>query len=71
MPHKQARPLSKEEREERARLRAEDGAIATAEYHAATRATIARIDVLRRQRLAKEARERTRQRTAPAAQSAR
>jgi hypothetical protein len=57
MPRKHLRTTNKDDRERRARERAEEGAIATAEYNAAAQATIARIAVLRRKRLAKEARE--------------
>ena len=57
MHRKDSQPLSKADREERARQRVEDGAIATAEYHAAAQAAITRIAVLRRQRLARQARE--------------
>jgi hypothetical protein len=61
LPRKPLRSMSKNEREERARQRAEEGALATAEYHAAAQATIARIAVLRRKRLAQEARVKARE----------
>jgi hypothetical protein len=57
MPRKHPPAPGKEDRERRARKRAAEGAIAAAEYHAAAQATIARIAVLRRKRLAKEAHE--------------
>jgi hypothetical protein len=56
MPRKHPRTTDKDERARRARERAEEGAIATAEYQAAAQATIDRIAVLRKKRLAKEAR---------------
>ena len=56
MPRKPVRMLSSEDRAQRARERAQEGAIAAAEYHAAARAAVARIPELRRQRLAKAAR---------------
>jgi len=57
MPRRETLSAGRAAREARARRRAEEGAIATAEYHAAAQAAIARIAVLRRKRLAKEARE--------------
>jgi hypothetical protein len=57
MPRKHPRTTHKDERERRARERAEEGAIAMAEYQAAAQAAVARIAVLRRKRLAKAARE--------------
>jgi hypothetical protein len=58
MPHRRPlRSLSSQEREERARERAREGAIATAEYNAAVQAAIARIPELRRKRLARAKRE--------------
>jgi len=59
MPRKHPPAPGKEDRERRARERAKEGAIATAEYQAAAQAAIARIAVLRRKRLAKEAHEAT------------
>ena len=57
MPRKHPPTPGKDDRERRARERAAEGAIATAEYQAAAQAAVARIAVLRRKRLAKEARE--------------
>jgi uncharacterized protein YbbK (DUF523 family) len=57
MPRKPLRLLTSEDRAQRARERAQEGAVATAEYYAAAQAAIARIPELRRKRLAKLARE--------------
>jgi len=57
MPPRHPQTPGKEDRERRAKQRAEEGAIAMAEYQAAAQAAVARIAVLRRKRLAKEARQ--------------